>query len=434
MRSVAIAALVVAAAGAAGGGLIAARNSTTSTAPNAATCSIAVTPDQAAADIAQAIVAAPDGTTICMGNGSYPPIHVVGAAHRAYVTIRPAPGATVTVAGMEVQNSSFLRFQGLHMTAGFNMRDWSTAASHDYQFVEDSFENAAYGIVLYGGSGPIKRVLIAHNQMRDIDFAGPACAAGYAGGQAVTIFYAEGVVIAHNTFKEVSWHYIQGGSAGPLGVLVTHNLFEGPIPAGRVACTHLNVWQIWQGGVNDTFSDNIVRGTPGHPAAITPILFETGPGGASCGDAMRNTTISNNLFVDDAAAYSIQVMTTRGLTVTHNTVVGSTYGTIVYRTKGCPNGTRYRVAHNIDVQNSGNADRSPDMLVGACRGRCAFDHNVSGDATAARARGARHYVVGWRPSWVTTAWNPEAEPSPPAGYYLPRGLPFAAGYAGGGGP
>jgi hypothetical protein len=401
--------------------------------PRPVVCRKTVYPGLPATQIAKAIVEAPDGSTLCLAAGSYPEIAVTGAAHRAYVTVRPAAGATVTVAGMAVRDSSFLRFEGLRMSQGFNMRDSATGAGHDYQFLGDSFVGATYGIVLYGGSGPIRNVRIERDYMRQIDFPGAACNSGYAGGQAVTLYYAEGVRIAHNVFKEVSWHYIQGGGAGPGGVTVEHNLFEGPIPLAHAACTHLNVWQIWQGGVNDTFSDNVILGAPGHPAAITPILFETGAGGQGCAEAMSATKISNNLFVDDAAAYSIQVMTTAGLTLTHNTVVGSTYGTIVYRTPGCPAGSDYDVSYNIDVQNRGNGGRSPDLSLGGCSGRCLFDHNVSSDASAARAPGSRHRVIYWRPNWIATSWSSLVEHSPPPGYYVPRRLRLAAGYRPGGG-
>jgi hypothetical protein len=434
-RKLLTAGLFAVAAGALGGILIG-TGGPAAKARRTARCDATLSAAGSEAALAQAIVAAPDGTTICMRSGSYPPVRLRGAAHRAYVTVRPAPGASVSIAGMEVKNSSFLRFEGLRMTAGFNMRDTSAGASHDYQFLGDTFENDVYGIVLYGGSAPIKNVLIEGNSVRNIDFPGTSCRSpgpGYAGGQAVTLYYAEGVTVAHNLFKEVSWHYIQGGGAGPAGVRVEHNLFEGPIQADRVACTHLNVWQIWQGGVNDTFSNNVVLGEAGRPAAITSILFETGSAGATCADSMSGTAISNNLFVDDAAAYSVQVMSTRNLTFTHNTVVGSTYGTLVYKGRACPGGSGYRIAYNVDVQNRGNASRSPDMSLGACQASCTFDHNVSGDASAAGTPGARHSVVYWSPKWRRTSWNPLAQRSPPAGYYAPKGLRFAAGYERGAG-
>src|SRR5205085_7106635 len=146
---------------------------------------------------------------------------------------------------------------------------------------------------------------------RNLDWPGdPGCTSpGYAGGQGVTNYYGDGITVAHNTFKENSWHYIQGGG-GTLGMVVDHNLFEGPIPALHAACTHLNVWQIWAGGQNDTFTNNITRGEPGKPAAVTPIMFETGPGGGTCTDAMSNTRLENNLFVYSSTAYAVQILTT----------------------------------------------------------------------------------------------------------------------------
>jgi hypothetical protein len=382
-------------------------------------CTTTVTPSMSASAIGSTIVSAHDGDTICMGSGSYPSIHVVGATHGAYVTVRSAPGGTATVAGIEVANSSFLRFQGLRMTTGFNMRDGATyAGSHDYQFIEDTFEGDVYGIVLYGGSGPIRKVLIEHNYMRKIDFPGEACNPGYAGGQGVTIWYADGVTIAHNTFKEISWHYIQGGGVGAEGVTVDHNLFEGPIPADRLSCTHLNVWQIWDGGSNDTFSNNVVRGTRGAPAAVTPILFETGAGGGTCTASLSNSIITNNLFIYSSTAYAVQVLTTAGLTYTNNTSVGSEYGVWLDRSDTCGAGSNYNIQRNVSVENIGH---SPDFAIGECTGTCIYDYNVSQDGSA-NGYGSTHSLTSWVPSFVN-----------PIGY-LPIGLPFVAGYQGGGGP
>ena len=57
----------------------------------------------------------------------------------------------------------------------------------------------------------------AHRRLLHVHLEKPEsegkCSAGYAQGQDVTIFNAEGVTIAHNTFKQAEWHYIQGGGA-----------------------------------------------------------------------------------------------------------------------------------------------------------------------------------------------------------------------------
>ncbi len=406
-------------------------------APATGRCTATVGHDASATAIAGAIVSALDGATICLAAGSYPRIEVTGAAHRAYVTVRPVPGAVVRVAGIEVRDSSFLRFQGLHMSEGFNMRDANAyPGSHDYQFIENSFEEPLYGIVLGGGSGPIRRVLIEKNYMHRVHLADPEaqgeCHAGYAAGQDVTIFYAEGVTIAHNIFDEAAWHYLQGGGAGPEGVDVEHNLFEGHELS---ACSHLNLWQIWRGGEHDTFKDNIAVGegtgeTAGRTqeAATDGLIFENGSGSADCAIKMKATVVENNLFVDAASSFAIQIYTTAGARISYNTVVRSQYGSGLLAER-CGPSSNSVMTHNIDVENTGTTR----AFAFDCAGACLFDYNVSDDDSAGLL-GASHVQSEWRPAWVSTAWNRKTEPTPPVDYYVARGLPFAAGYRGGGGP
>ncbi len=388
-------------------------------------------PGQSAETIAKIIVQARDGTTICMSAGSYPLIHIVGAVHGAYVTIRPASGATATVAGVEVANSAFLRFSDLHMTEGFNMRDTANGVSgHDYQFIDNTFAEPLYGIALLGVKAPIRKVLIEGNHIHHVHLSAPEsngrCITEYAAGQDVTIYYAEGVTIAHNTFRGADLHYLQGGSAGPEGVTVDHNLFEGRV---YLPCAHLNLWQIWAGGTNDTFTNNIAIGEPGQVAATDGLIFENGRGSHECADRVSNSVIENNLFVDAASSYEVQIYTADRATVSHNTVVRSQYGTALL-SQSCGAGANYTMTHNIDVENTGEGH---NFSFDACTGACSFDDNVSEDESA-QAFGATRYVSNWSPAWKTTAWDPATEATSPAGYYLPSGLPFAAGYEGGGGP
>jgi hypothetical protein len=381
------------------------------------TCSETLT---TASNVAAAVAGAAAGSTVCLSAGSYASLTLNSVNPGGYVTVVPAPGAAVVVNGIQVANSSFLRFQGLRMTAGFNVYDTGSTPSHDYQFINNDIGNTEYGIVIDGKTKPISKVLIQGNYVHNLDFPGSSCTTpgpGYAGGQGVTIYNGDGITVSHNTFRSISWHYIQGGGIA-LGMTVDHNLFEGPIPSGRRDCTHLNVWQIWTGGANNTFSNNVVRGAPGSPAAVTPILFETGPGGGTCSDSMSNTIITNNLFYDDSTAYSIQVLTTTGMTITHNTVIGSEYGAWVGRSDTCGAGSNYNVSHNLVVQNKGG---SQNIAMGACVGACIYDYNVTQDDSA-NADGSTHYVINWTPTFVDTT------------DYQPIGLPFAAGYQGGGGP
>jgi hypothetical protein len=237
------------------------------------------------------------------------------------------------------------------------------------------------------------------------------------------MYYAEGVTIAHNTFKEAAWHYIQGGSQGPEGVNVEHNLFEGHI---MMNCSHLNLWQIWGGGENDTFKDNIALGENGQQAATDGVIFENGAGSVECNVKMKNSVIENNLFINAATSYELQIYTTEGATIKNNTVVGSEYGTALL-TEHCGAGSNYTMTHNIDVEDKGNGN---DFNFGACTGTCTFDYNVSQDKSASSA----HSAINWAPKWVTTSWSSLTEPTPPTGYYIPTGLPIEAGYKGSGGP
>jgi hypothetical protein len=423
-------------------------------------CATTVSPATGGDGIASVIVSTPPGETICLAGGHYPMIDVSGAAHDAYVTIRPAPGAMATVAGMQLQDSSHLRFEGLRMTEGFNV----VGSGHDYQWLGNTFESPAYALTLYGESSPIRHVLFERNYVDNATFgsirseSGEECASGYSRGEDVVIKHAEGVTIAHNTFNEADEHYIQGGGAGREGVTVEHNLFEGYYKYG---CAHLNVWQIFAGGTNDTFADNIVFGkgvgygvgpfeTGDEEASGDGLEFENGAGSADCGEGpMKGTVIENNLWVDGASAQPMQIYTTDGLTIKDNTSVRSGYGSWVLEGNeektdgrpGCGPSTHVTFERNIDVE-SQQPHSGEDFIVDGQGAGLTCDKNVSSDSTAAEiARCGEHHVVNWAPVWDTVAWNPIAEtdagehfPVAPPGFYVPRDLAFAAGYEGGGGP
>ena len=261
---------------------------------------------------------------------------------------------------------------------------------------------------------------------------GAECKAG-SDGQDVSIGNAEGIVVRHSTFYEDQWHYIQGGSAGPEGMTVENNLFMGKDP---YECAHLNVWQIYQGGVNDTFRNNIVRGegTKELPnggreeASLDWLMWENGPASGECAVHMTNSTVENNLVVDGNNA---EIFYTEGLTIQHNTVVGE-HGGLSVRSDICGPGRNYTMTHNLGIE--------AGLSLGSSTEGNVFDYNATTD-TSANADGSTHYVTMWKPSWITTAWNPFKEvaegnhfPKPPAGYYIPSSLTVQAGYEGGAGP
>jgi hypothetical protein len=408
-------------------------------------CSKTLKASEGAAALESTIKEAAGGESICLEEGSYPELVMIGgrgeSGRSSYVSIRPAKGAKPTVAGLDLRDSSFERYEGLLFTAGVSLDDTpGYAGSHDYQFLHDSWERSKSGIGISGGQEgrPIKRVLLENDYMYFMEIEkhgeghGSECDAG-SDGQDVSIGEAEGVVVRDSTFYETQWHYIQGGGAGPEGVTVENNLFMGKDP---YECAHLNVWQIYQGGENDTFRNNIVHGEGtkelpdgGHEeASVDWLMWENGPASGECSVDMKNSVVENNLVVDGNNA---EIFYTEGLTIQHNTVVGENGGLSV-RSDICGPGKNYTMTHNLGVEASLSLGSSTEGNV--------FDYNATTD-TSADADGSTHYVTKWDPSWITTTWNPFKEveegnhfPKPPAGYYIPNGLTVEAGYEGGAGP
>ena len=372
------------------------------------------------AGVAKAIASAHGGAVICLSTGTYPRIDVSDADPTSYVTIQPAPGATAIVNGVQTTRDTFLRFQGLRMTAGVNMIG-PGAASHDLQFIDNDIGHTTYGLVINGTGGPIRNVLIKHNSIHDLDFSGPS--AGYAGGQGVTVFWGSDITVSYNTLWANSWHYIQCSSCD--NMVVTHNLFTGP--SNMHPGAHLNVWQIWQGSSNDSFTNNDVIGAPGAPIAAGAILWETGPGGGTLADRYQHMTVSNNRFVNEDSTTTLDLAAATGLTVTENTIVGSTYGLLIRGRCTCSPGvnipgTNYDISRNIVVR---DADVGARFRVFCPTSGSCGDNNVSDDDSARAAfPGATHYVTGWTPRWVTTAWDSAGGGAVPAGFYEPVGLSF----------
>lgn len=397
--------------------------------------------------LAQTIERANGGEVVCLAEGVYPALRMIGgvgeAGRSAYVTIRPRGSDMVVFGGkLEVSDSSFERYEHIRFDAPVNLDDLpGYGGSHDYELLHDTWEHSRAGLGIEGGrpsasggGGHLKNVLLEDAYMSHIDIARHG--AGHTGechaesdGQAVTVARAEGIVVRRSTFVEAQWHYIQGGSAGPRGMLVEGNLFAGEDP---YECAHLNIWQIYgEDSENDTFRDNVVegRGTSelpggGHEeASVDWLQWENGAGAGECGVHLRRMTVEGNLVVD---ANNAQIWTVDGLVVRHNTVVGA-HGGLSLLTTHCGPGRDYVVTHNLGAQAPINWARA--------MGGNVFDFNVTTGPTAAGG-GSRNYVAYWTPRWRTTAWDPFTalaagvrHPHPPPGYYVPLGLPFPVGYA-----
>jgi hypothetical protein len=345
------------------------------------------------ADVAQAIRAAPGGTTICLRGGGYGPILASHLTKTPAVTVRAVPRTKPRVPGIELEDVSGLRFVALHLTAeGVSV---SPSGSRLAFLANEITGNR--GIYLFGDYRVdlrISHVRIAGNKIHDLDYAGTQ-ETGYGYG-IEGVGDVRHVVVAGNTIRRTASDYIQ--SASPTDWLVDGNTFLGPSLLGAHA-DHQDLWQIFGGGSNITFANNVARDTETQES----LLFQEG--------AFQNVVVRNNLFVNDSLGYTCQIYQASGLIFRRNTIVGSRWGCLLRDLSSAPPGSGYRVERNIFVETRDG----PGLSLEGRAGRWGtYADNVSDDGSASGPGSVRR----WHPSW----WNRTG--------YRPRGLPYPAGYRG----
>jgi hypothetical protein len=343
------------------------------------------------ANVADAISDAAGGAVICLEPGSYGRISIDGAHKSPAVTVRSGSNGRATVGGISLTDPSGLRFIALDITSGSTV----TPSGTNIQFIDNDITGVA-GIYLFGDyriGKSISDVLIEGNNIHDLD---------YSGNQDTGFGYGiEGVgeiremTIRDNTIKSPASDYIQ--SATPINWVVDHNTFLGPSLLGDHE-DHQDLWQIFGGGENITFTNNVARNTETQES----LLFQEG--------AFANVDIENNLFDHDSRGYTCQIYQSSGLVFRNNTVVGSHWGCLFRDLASSPPGSGYEIDHNIFAGTEASVDVSEEGRAGDWG---AYDYNVSSDNSAE----GLHSVRNWSPSWSDTT------------NYGPLGLPFAAGFS-----
>ena len=341
------------------------------------------------ANVADAISQAAGGDVICL-EGSYGNISVEGAHKSPPVTIRSGPNGRATVDGISLTDPSGLRFVGLGITSGTTV----TPSATNIQFLDNDITGVA-GIYMFGDyriGDQISDVLIEGNNIHDLD---------YSGSQETGFGYGiEGVgdvrnmTIRANTIKSPASDYIQ--SASPINWVVDHNTFLGPSLLGEHE-DHQDLWQIFGGGENIVFTNNVARNTETQES----LLLQEG--------TFANVDVENNLFDHDSSGYTCQIYQSAGLIFRSNTILGSHWGCLFRDLANSPPGSGYEVDHNIFVGTEASLDISEEGRAGEWG---AYDFNVSSDASAEGS----HSVRNWSPSWLD------------ATNYVPQGLAFSAGY------
>jgi hypothetical protein len=251
------------------------------------------------------------------------------------------------------------------------------------------------GIYLFGDYRIGKRiedVLIEGNTIHDIDYTGNQDT-GYGYG-IEGVGDVQNMTIRDNTIKSPASDYIQ--SATPVDWVVDRNTFLGPSLLGNHE-DHQDLWQIFGGGENVAFTNNVARNTETQES----LLFQEG--------AFADVTVENNLFDHDSRGYTCQIYQSSGLVFRRNTIVGSHWGCLFRDLAESAAGSDYEVDHNVFAGTEASVDVSTE---GRADSWGAYDYNVSEDGSAEGG----HSVRNWSPSWADTT------------NYTPLGLPFTAGF------
>jgi len=342
------------------------------------------------ASLSNAINSAAGGAVICLGTGSFS-VNVTKANKSSMVTVKPALGASPALAYSMLNQATNLRFQGLHFTGGIE----ALGPSSQLQFIGNEF-SGPFGIHTNGqaasNGSKVTDVLIDENNMHELDYSGTQ---GTANGYGITA--SNGVArftITDNTIKSPASDYIQ--FASPDTVVIDHNTFLGPSLLGSHQ-DHQDLVQIFGGGKNITFTNNVARNTQTQES----LLFQEG--------AFSNVKIENNLFDHDSRGYTCQLYQSSGMIFRNNTIVGSRWGCLFRDLASSAAGSGYQIDHNVFTNTAEGSDVSTE---GRASGWGVYDYNVSEDSSASGS----HSVRNWSPSWLDTT------------NYLPQGVGFTAGY------
>ena len=342
------------------------------------------------ANLSNAISSAAGGAVICLGSGSYS-FNVTKANKASTVTVKAAAGASPTIGYSMLNQATSIRLEGLKFTGGLE----ALGPASKLQIVDNEF-TGPFGFHSNGQDASngtsVTDVLIEGNNIHNLDYSGSQ---GTANGYGITA--SNGVArftIRDNTIKSPASDYIQ--FASPETATIDHNTFLGPSLLGSHQ-DHQDLVQIFGGGQNITFTDNVARNTETQES----LLFQEG--------AFSNVVIENNLFDHDSRGYTCQLYQSKGMIFRNNTIVGSHWGCLFRDLATSSAGSGYQVDHNIFVGTAEGGDVSTE---GRASGWGTYDYNVSEDASASGS----HSVRNWKPSWIDTT------------SYTPVGLSLTAGY------
>jgi hypothetical protein len=351
-------------------------------------------------------MAASPGQVVCLVAGSFGTLDLKGIVKSDYVTLRGAPGHATTVDGAEVDSSSFVAIEGLHLTGALAAN--RQTVTHHIAVRGNEIGPAESGIVntpSWDNAGHHDWV-VERNFFHDIDCDWPSGCPSIGPGYAIAARgNAPGWTVRYNRFERILEDMIQSGE--PDGWVVDHNWF-GPGHFSRPAgySGHPDMWQTLESGDNMTFTNNVVRDSN----QSLGFIF----GDMSCCNGFRNITVKNNLFVRPVygVGETCQFSPTDGFVFEQNTLVDA---------KGC----RWGSGGSADWPDARNYSIKRNILAGNSSLSC-NDTSAAKSCPAVNA-GSADNRSNWT-QWRDTTWyEPEGVPDDVGARLGPgdfQGFPF----------
>jgi len=441
----------------------------------AGACTTVFQPGSSWASIGSALSSA--GASVCLDAGSYPEGTLADVAPSRPSTLRAAPGALVTVEGLQIVGndpaSSNLTIEDLHFSDRVAVREYGSHIAFRHNTVDGSGREIGAFEVIGSAAVGASYISFEDNLMEHLE-CGASCQAPV-GACGTFLGNVSHITFSHNVCGPyISAHYTQAGGIRHLDE--QYNTFLGPSARYRTKTpgdeegTHQNVLQVFHSSEYVTFSNNVVRNTGANGNSI---LLENTPEPGGGLASYKHTVFENNLFERDADGQGPGFCPQEGLIFRYNTEVisipeASFAGTVfseqssAAETSGCTAGRDYRIQHNLFVEIpcthivpgfvEGGVKRegqpctgraSADLVYGgsgpglACSRSCHVDHNVSSDRSAA-VPGSTHSIPDWAPGnpkgWARRFTQTEMGPYGLRSHaWKAKRLPFPAGYRGGGG-
>lgn len=338
------------------------------------------------ANVVSAIVAAPAGSTICLGDGSYGSVTVANVTKASDVTIRSASGRAASLS-FRINQSNHLRFESLTLTGG-EIDTNQNGGTKNVTIRNNTFTGQ---FVINTGNNADSVIVVDGNTFDGIN----VCTNCYEGRLQVIANpwsnQPSGVTVSNNHFgNRGESDGIQNGANGV--VIGPGNVFDG-IQQGSYG-RHVDAIQLY-GQANTTITGN---------------LFMNGDTYIMAPDGGNNEVITNNVFVGSGSYYwKLQLGSHANDRFLHNTVVGS-LGVSIDAKTGAPVSTNAIVQNNLMVGSSFKTTDSGGRA--ACSG-CTFSNNLfssSGNAIgSSNVVGMPTFVGGtdaktWEGYRLTSDW------------------------------